>query len=261
MLISAFPNENKKKEAQLLVLLTMDTDATACTHALFTNMLAFFNHYRTVTDPTGNDDDNDSIFAIPFGTDAERQTALKFVPAFNKTIVVIFYKPWNTQLEVYKEQDCRIAMDKFAKQQLETTATNDATTYMDTEPTVTAASMDTLIERKIHEKTRKLQSQVEKLTSQLQRSRPSNTDGKNKRGATKGRASTKKKSSPTKKKTKAPVSPTTRCQGQTPSNKKQGSAAVAANASKKSPAKKNSNGKPGKKKPPSNKGKKQAYSK
>jgi hypothetical protein len=268
-MISAFPDMNRTKEARTLVLHALQSDVTAFTHVGFTSTEVFYEHYKRVTTPPTSDTDDDdsaddaldSMFANPSISTAEQAFVQTYLAVFNKTIVDIFYRSWKIQLDVYSEQNRQLAMDKFAKLSLETKATDAAAALMDAEPTVPAATMDTLIENKVNEKTKKLQTQIEKLTSELKR----NNDGKNKRGATEGRASEKKKSpSPSKKRktTTAPATPNAQRKRSGPAKKKkEGSAADAANASKKGSAKKTSIGKSAKKKPPSNKGKKHARAK
>jgi hypothetical protein len=249
-LISISPTKDTNKDAWILALSTIKNHPTLLQHVNVEDFDTFVKDYHEHT-PKVTGTEPGKFARI---TTIEKTAIIYQAQDFPETIRTLFVKSWEAQLKVYQDQERRLATETYVKGRLESKATKATAEAMDLEKTIDAATMDSLIEKKITEKTKGLQTKVDRLTEQLRRSR----NVKNKpRGASPDSASQKKK----KKKSSTTTSPPpgTNKTADTPgkkrkkASKKKGSADAKNNGSTSS-NKKASSDKSKRKKPPSKQG-------
>jgi len=173
------------KEARILALTTIEDHPTLMEHVNIANNDFAALYDKHVTNIAGG---ADHVQDAPI-LHMERQAVRHQVPEFPEIIKTIFVKSWDAQLKIYNDQDRRLLTETFAKNRLDLAATVTTAAAMDLEETVDAVTMNSLIEKKISEKTKGLQTKVDRLTEELRRSHAV----KNNRGANKSSASEKKK--------------------------------------------------------------------
>jgi hypothetical protein len=100
----------------------------------------------------------------------------------------IFVHSWTNEQKKYEEKLMKVKMTKFSKMALTTKSTDEAAAIVANEPSADMKLIEELIEKKVNEKTKKLQMELNATKQKLQRQQNStntNTSAKNVRGGEK----------------------------------------------------------------------------
>jgi hypothetical protein len=117
------------------------------------------------------------------------QIAQTDVTQIGNLMYSIFTKSWERYLEEHERRTVNTRLQRYATSAITSKLTDETAEVIAAEPGVDTATLNNLIEKKVHEKTKKLETTIAKLQQQLTRSK--NVP----RGEPANRASRKKKSS------------------------------------------------------------------